>query len=483
MKKTLSTIAAISFLIPSSLNVISCDSLFFKKQNKDKNDNIDDTNATLINATDASLLENRKFNHSNLKPTGYFLFKDSEYTVTLNRELRESEKENIRMAIGQYGEYNKDERIRQKDTNFMWYRIFEGNKVKITNLITNGVLYISDTVNVLKRSDLEVIEVTSNNNKIEKIPTFKINKTSKEEFINQIRTTNSPFVEFVSEHFIATMQTDMIKNEVLPYLKRDFNEILGHWDDTWHWTNELYGLNEKYNDINKKYNHYVHIANADTGVGFANAWFDRLMFHSGAGKTLFLDDLFDQWTLWHELGHTYQTSQYLWSGLTEVTVNISSLYIQQKLNLPLRIFKEGEKREAIKEYLLKPENEKSFDGLEDVDSTLWIKLGMFWQLQMGFGENFYPLLSQEYRKINQEPNSVERFSDDFKKQQEFMKISSKVSGYNLTPFFKKWGFYLSSETESIISGYKTLSISIWDNIVVEETKDYPIVQEYLKMNK
>ncbi|PQP78133.1 hypothetical protein C6B38_07985 [Spiroplasma sp. ChiS] len=58
------------------------------------------------------------------------------------------------------------------------------------------------------------------------------------------------------------------------------------------------------------------------------------MFHNSAnaGKDLFLNPLNDQWGLWHETGHTYQTEQYKWTDLTEVTVNISALFIQEKSN-------------------------------------------------------------------------------------------------------------------------------------------------------
>lgn len=65
-----------------------------------------------------------------------------------------------------------------------------------------------------------------NSNAVIKMPTFKINKSNQYDFINDVLNTNSPFVEFVSNHFIATMQTEMIIKKVFPRLEQHFNAIL-----------------------------------------------------------------------------------------------------------------------------------------------------------------------------------------------------------------------------------------------------------------
>ncbi|PQP78132.1 hypothetical protein C6B38_07980 [Spiroplasma sp. ChiS] len=94
------------------------------------------------------------------------------------------------------------------------------------------------------------------------------------------------------------------------------------------------------------------------------------------------------------------------------------------------------------------------------DEGLWTKLGMFWQLHMAFGKNFFPLLSQKYREINQDPNSFIRFNTNDKQQQEFIKITSEVTGYNLAPFFKQWGLLPTYEIENIRLHKKDWGIKI-----------------------
>ncbi|PQP78134.1 hypothetical protein C6B38_07990 [Spiroplasma sp. ChiS] len=77
------------------------------------------------------------------------------------------------------------------------------------------MLYIVDN----NQTSLKILNITSNNPwGIIKVPTFKINETNENEFIRLVQTTDSPFVEFISKHYFATMQTKMIRNQVLPML-------------------------------------------------------------------------------------------------------------------------------------------------------------------------------------------------------------------------------------------------------------------------
>lgn len=468
MKKLLAylgTVAIVGSGIPSVVAVSS----YHKNINvKSIKNNIQ--NFGIVTAGEARFRENRWFDHSELKPTGYFLRAGFSYKITVNTN-------NIPVAfvIGQWGTY-ADLGINDEYSQFTKYGIT--GEITLITPHKSGMLYIADN----NQTSLKILNITSNNPwGIIKVPTFKINETNENEFIRLVQTTDSPFVEFISKHYFATMQTKMIRNQVLPMLNRSFNDTLLHWDNVWHWSNEIYGLNESYSGLNKKYPQYIHIANADKSGGYANASYGRIMFHnsSNAGKDLFLNPLNDQWGLWHETGHTYQTEQYKWTDLTEVTVNISTLFIQEKSNYQLRIFKEEEKQQWIKAYLSRPINEKDFNNIPG-DEGLWTKLGMFWQLHMAFGKNFYPLLSQKYREINQDPNSFIRFNTNDKQQQEFIKITSEVTGYNLAPFFKQWGLWPTYEIENIISRYKVLTKPIWNNIADINTEHNPIVQEEIK---
>ncbi|WP_338987439.1 M60 family metallopeptidase [Spiroplasma endosymbiont of Dasysyrphus albostriatus] len=484
MKKLLSMISAITLV--GTVGITNMTHVSFQKNETNHKKQYNDKNDVFLTSSNITNFENRWFEHSSFKPTGYFLKSDEVFTIEFNRKLQNNEIKNIKLTIGQWGNYKN----LNNNKNNVFQNIEILNNKNILEFKTNieGVLYINDN----NQTDLYIKNIKSVHEikNIIKIPTFKINETDQDEFITQVIETNSPFVEFVSKHYIATMQTNMIKYEVLANLKRSFNETLWHWDNIWNWTNEIYGLNEASNDINKKYNQYIHIANSDDSGGYANASNGRIMFHNtyNAGKDLFLLSLKDQWGLWHETGHTYQTQQYKWYNMTETSVNISSLYIAQKMkvksikifdvhnynkNIIIPFHNLWDSKKEISEYLNKPNTEKDYHKIENV----FVKLTMLWQLQVGFGDNFYPILSQKYRLINQIPNSWDNFNNDEKKIQEFIKITSQISGYNLSPFFKKWGLPTTDDTENSIKKLKPLTKQIWLNFNDSETIKKPIVQE------
>ncbi|MBW3057926.1 M60 family metallopeptidase [Spiroplasma poulsonii] len=259
-------------------------------------------NYQFLNSRETADRENRVITHSEFKPTGYYLQANNTYTVTLNRDLTDNELGQIKLSIGQWGQYKK---INENKNSVFSHFVIPTKANFITfYLETDGVLYLADN----NLTDLQVTSVTvENSNAVIKMPTFKINKSNQYDFINDVLNTNSPFIEFVSNHFIATMQTEMIIKKVFPRLEQHFNAILAGGDKTWKYTNEILGLNEANEGINKKYPQYVHIANEDDSSGYANASDNRIMFQNStsAGQDLFLDQISGQWALWHETGHTY----------------------------------------------------------------------------------------------------------------------------------------------------------------------------------
>ncbi|MBW1242209.1 MAG: hypothetical protein EIB84_05290 [Spiroplasma poulsonii] len=59
-----------------------------------------------------------------------------------------------------------------------------------------GMIYLT---NYSTNKDVEVESITGP--AIYQVPTFKIGKTDQKTFLNNVATTKSPFVEFISNHF------------------------------------------------------------------------------------------------------------------------------------------------------------------------------------------------------------------------------------------------------------------------------------------
>ncbi|WP_270606336.1 putative mucin/carbohydrate-binding domain-containing protein [Bacillus mobilis] len=132
----------------------------------------------------------------------------------------------------------------------------------------------------------------------------------------------------------------------------------------------------------------------------------------------------DGWGPWHEVGHLHQQEPWKWSKVREVTVNIYSLAVQKALGNQLEM---DEHYKNSFEYLEKPKAERFIDDINP--------LTMFWQLNVVYGEHFYPRLHQAYRLL---PQSEMPASDEEKKQL-FIYMTSQVAGQNLIPFFEEWG--------------------------------------------
>ncbi|WP_263703698.1 putative mucin/carbohydrate-binding domain-containing protein [Bacillus thuringiensis] len=156
----------------------------------------------------------------------------------------------------------------------------------------------------------------------------------------------------------------------------------------------------------------------------------------------------DGWGPWHEVGHLHQQEPWKWSKVREVTVNIYSLAVQKALGNQLEM---DEHYKNSFEYLEKPKAERFIDDINP--------LTMFWQLNVVYGEHFYPRLHQAYRLLHQ---SEMPHSDEEKKQL-FIYMTSQVAGQNLIPFFEEWGLTPNDDIREKIEKLKLpkLEKEIW----------------------
>lgn len=262
-------------------------------------------------------IEKRNMPHSELQQTGIFVKAGEVLEVTVNNE-----NSNLSISIGQYGAYsvlNDGEAV-----NFITMDLHQG-KNEITSEI-EGMVYLKN-----KSDSMEsLVEVKGG----QKVPFFIVNSTSKEEWIEMIQTMQSaPFVELKGENMIGTFQLAANK-ETLAQI--NVNELLKYWDEVVALSDETYGFKRGTEGNFDKSNHPVHIVNPDSGAGWASATHYRITFQvdTGAGKSALTGGREDEnWGLWHEIGHTYQTPAYKWYEMGEATVNISSAYVMRHYGL------------------------------------------------------------------------------------------------------------------------------------------------------
>lgn len=146
------------------------------------------------------------------------------------------------------------------------------------------------------------------------------------------------------------------------------------------------------------------------------------------------------WGPAHEVGHSYQTYPGLrWHGMTEVTNNIKSLYVQTSFgNVSRLLDKQGAYTNIYEKSMSVFFSKKRAHNLTNDEANVFNQLVPFWQLylyQKAKGnEDFYKDL---YELVRTNPDQ----SKPGESQVEFTVLASKAAKLDLTQFFDKWGFY------------------------------------------
>lgn len=379
--------------------------------------------------------ENRWFAHSNLQPTGRFVRRGQRLNVTVSGPHAAT------IAIGLFGVY-KDLNGGVAQSSFNHQSVQPGVPTWVTAPL-DGLVYVTNE----GRQPLQVVLEGG-----EPIPTFVGGVTTKASFDAQMtRWSRAPFATFIGEQVFADIQYHWVRDNVASVTA---GRIAG-WDQAAKLTNDIYGLSATSSGLDRKSSNRIHITNPDTGPGAASATNYRLTFHGTGGAVLLQREADALWGLWHEIGHSYQTPQYRWAGLTEVTVNLSSIAIEERLTGRNRLDTAAlrAKRTAFFE---SNTAQRDFDKQTDV----WFKLLMFDQLRRSFGESFYPRLSARYRQLRRDGADPRT---DQEKRQLFALTVAQVADRNMAPFFEQWGIALDSSTRAALARLPALGHPIWNN--------------------
>ncbi|MCU4995968.1 putative mucin/carbohydrate-binding domain-containing protein [Bacillus bombysepticus] len=281
-------------------------------------------------------------------------------------------------------------------------------------------------------------------------PLFILGKHTKKDWDEMLKKYKDPYaVELKGERSLITTTYDSVQK----YMKNtDPTDLMKLHDKIIRLEKAVAGLSEDSVGVAKSPTHYVQFVEkrkpAKGDFMFAKH------YHTGyiptaMNRVLDIEVLEkDGWGPWHEVGHLHQQEPWKWSKVREVTVNIYSLAVQKALGNQLEM---DEHYKNSFEYLEKPKAERFIDDINP--------LTMFWQLNVVYGEHFYPRLHQVYRLL---PQSEMPHSDEEKKQL-FIYMTSQVAGQNLIPFFEEWGLTPNDDIREKIEKSKLpkLEKEIW----------------------
>ncbi|MEC2256659.1 M60 family metallopeptidase, partial [Bacillus cereus] len=304
-------------------------------------------------------------------------------------------------------------------------------------------------------------------------PFFELGKHTKQDLINMLdQYPNAHAVELKGERVLITASPARVKKYLLGS-NTDPVQLLKKMDKATRIQDKVAGLSEE--QVDKHYVHYVEENHSPDYYMYATSY--RTAYVGDAIQYVLDINKFitDGWGPWHEAGHLRQQSPWKFYNMTEVQNNIYSLSVEKAFNQPSNLEKSGIYPKAF-QYL--EQVNKNYDEISDV----FVKLVMLWQLQLAYGEDFYPKLHQLYRDM---PSSELPQTDENKKQL-FMISASKVAKQNLIPFFEKWGLRPNNDTIQKVAalGYPILTAEIWKGTDSNPIKpDMPDVNNILEGNQ
>ncbi|MFI7367103.1 M60 family metallopeptidase [Streptomyces sp. NPDC050149] len=268
------------------------------------------------------------------------------------------------------------------------------------------------------------------------MPVFTLGSTTEAAYQHQLDTlTASPWVELHGPNTIMTLT----REGALLYRGEDHAALLRLVETIIDSHARISGLDGSKPVHRRKAGpyHFTEVSKVPTGVGayathgyngFPRAYLDRATTVEGLRTR--------GWGLYHELGHLHQQMAYKPGGLTEVTVNIYSLAAQRTLGRPsnlltvdpatgLTAFQTSRAKFGTDGLTY----EKSFGAYE--------KLVPLRQLELAFGDGFWPRL----HRLVREENPQSDYTENAKRYRALATYSSRIAGYDLTGFFvNTWAF-------------------------------------------
>ncbi len=258
-------------------------------------------------------------------------------------------------------------------------------------------------------------------------PLYVFGKTRLSDWRQRIRALPGPWAELACAGVIVTVPSKAIRNLDDPETLMKF----------WSRAVELQDALAMYKPGDRKRPERF-VADEQIEVGYMHAGYPIMCGNDMYGYNVDVASLLGTanepggWGQWHELGHNHQSDDWTPNGAVEVTVNLFTMYVINKLyRLPLEgtnpeCFPRERRLKAIAEYLASERNSTDWDPFEG--------LLMYFQLVDAFGWEPLQQVFQQYRDLGPD----EHPQSDAEKWDQWMVRYSKVVSKNLGPFFVRW---------------------------------------------
>lgn len=287
-------------------------------------------------------------------------------------------------------------------------------------------------------------------------PLYQLNRTDPARWQSDLRTmTDARFVQLISDKALLTITyKDYLKTPItdIPLTFANIHKVID-------WEDELAGFDNSRPENMRTRNRMHYLIDLYSTAKEAEAYYmyasDYLIAMKRDNFTDLTEKLDREWGIWHETGHTHQQATWTWGSISEISVNMFSLYVQEQFGLPTRLgmSEEGDDGpttfDKARKYITQPKKNYLAEN-EDNYNELFTKLVMFHQLKSVYGWDTIKKLHQYFRK---EPYVENQDETDAEKANKFVYAMCVVSGNNLVPFFTKWGIGIDAATKRKINSH------------------------------
>ena len=265
-------------------------------------------------------------------------------------------------------------------------------------------------------------------------PLFVAGKTSLSEWRDTIRQFPAPWAELASDKVIVTLPSTAIRT------LDDPEALMQVWRKVLDLDAELAGrpvVRERPERI---------VTDEQISAGYMHSgypimtWMDQV--NAFASRESLLQG---NWGIFHELGHNHQSGDWTFDGTGEVTCNLFTLFVSDKLcGVPPKSHPRvsgPERAKLLTRYFA------AAPDFEKWKSDPFLALMMYVQLQEAFGWETYQKVFAEYRDLP----AAERPKGDLEKHDQWMTRFARAAHQNLGPFFKAWGVPVSDKALASIA--------------------------------
>lgn len=373
--------------------------------------------------------KNLRFDLSKLRWQSTGLYAPAGRVVSIT--IDQSEKNTILARIGAHSDVllpfdEKYRRQLQRGPDISMTRILEGGETLMTSPY-GGLIYLEK---VGKPGD-KVIDV-----KIKgavQAPYFKLQETGTREWRDKIRYYDVPWGELAGEHIIITFASETLRKIDDP------EKLLRYWDKVVSYYHEL--QQEPPKNYQERFVHDV-----QPKIGWLHSGYPIVINLQVSDYTAGLaplekgkaNDIYHaaSWGHLHELGHNCQRPEWTFEGTTEVTVNLFTLYVTEKMDgtTPTQNQWHTKGWPILKKYVAKG------SPFEEWKKDPMLALETYILMQKDFGWDAFKKVFAAYQKLT----PGERPKNDQEKRDLWVIMFSDTVKRDLGPYYTKIGMPVSA---------------------------------------